>query len=723
MNIFTDLAFIFLISIVILIICHRFKVPSIIGFLLAGVIAGPAGFGLVHNTANIEFLAEIGVILLLFVIGMEMSIDKLMKSKRMLFVGGGVQVLSTIAIVSALVFLFGYNWQLALFAGFLVSFSSTAVDLKILQERKEIDTPHGHSALSIHIFQDLALIPMMLVTPYLIGDSTSSAASAIGALLVGIIIIVIVYFTSRNVVPTLLYKAARIKDQELFVYIVLATCMLIAYLSELIGLSLALGAFLAGLIVAESEYSTHALYNILPFKDIFMSFFFVSTGMMFSIAVMFEHIYVPAIGPVVGFIFIIALVIGAVLIKLFTGMLGALLGGGSAQVVIKAGFHLSFMSEFTLILATIGYSASLLTNAMYQVVLAVTIISMAIGPFLINFSDAIAPGLGRRLSKSLRVKYNDADMKCDDIKDHIIIAGYGLCGRNVAHSANLAHIPYRIVELNPDTVQKERAKGVPILYGDAGQAEVLVHAGIMAARVCVIVIDNLFATQQAVRMARELNPAVHIMARTRFLGEVPNLIENGAHEVISEELETSVEMFSRILHTYLTPRDEIQKITSEIRSGNYDMYRNLQKVPYTIADVESMQDGMDMETIRISASSPYCGVMLKDTALRAQHNLTIVAIKRGKLVIPVPAGDEIILAGDIVMVFGKPEDVINAFPSESDEDISGCAVIIPPPEEVLLEEKPSEEILPEESSGDQPHLIVDDERPPEEIPPEESSGR
>ena len=670
MNIFSDIAFIFLISIVVLILCHKFKIPSIIGFLLAGVIAGPVGFGLVHNSANIEFLAEIGVILLLFVIGMEMSIDKLMKSKRMLFFGGGVQVLSTIAIVTALALFFGYDWHLALFAGFLVSFSSTAVDLKILQDRKEIDTPHGQSALSIHIFQDLALIPMILVTPYLIGDGTSNTVSAIGALLVGIILIVIVFFASKNIVPTLLYRAAKIKDQELFVYIVLATCMLIAYLSELFGLSLALGAFLAGLIVAESEYSTHALYNILPFKDIFMSFFFVSTGMMFSIAVLFDH-----------YILIIGFVIGAILIKLFTGMLGAFLGGGSAQVVIKAGFHLCFMSEFSLILATIGYTAGLLTDTTYQIVLAVTIISMALGPFLINFSDAIAPKLGRRLSKRLRVKYNDDVEECDEIKDHIIIAGYGPSGRNVAHSATFAQIPYRVIELNPDTVKEEREKGVPILYGDAGQSEVLVHAGIMSARICVIVIDNLFATQQAVKMARELNPAIHIIARTRFLGEVENLIEIGAHEVICEEFETSIEIFSRVLHRYLMPRDEIQKLISEIRSGDYGMYRGLQKIPYSLEDVHSMQEDMDIETIRITDASPYSNVMLKDTALRTTHNLTIIAIKRGKSVIPVPAGDETIFAGDIVMVFGKPENVISAFPSESDEEIHGCAVVLPLPEE------------------------------------------
>ena len=713
MSIFADIAFIFFVSIIILILCHKFQVPSIIGFLLAGIVVGPYGLGLVHNVANIEFLAEIGVILLLFVIGMEMSIDKMMKSKRMLFIGGGVQVLSTIGIVTALALLFGYDWHLALFAGFLVSFSSTAVDLKILQDRKELDTPHGQSALSIHIFQDLALIPMMLVTPYLIGEDGVNTTSAIGALLFGIVIIVIVFFASRNIVPALLYRAAKIKDQELFVYIVLATCMLIAYLSELIGLSLALGAFLAGLIVSESEYSTHALYNILPFKDIFMSFFFVATGMMFSVAVLFEH-----------YMLIIGFVIAAIIIKIFTGMLGAFLGGGSAQVVIKSGFHLSFMSEFTLILATIGFTAGILTTVTYQVVLAVTIISMALGPYLINICDAIAPKLGIRLSRRLRLKYNDEDFECDDIKDHVIIAGYGPSGRNIAHSAALAHIPYRVIELNPDTVKEEREKGIPIIYGDAGQAEVLVHAGIMSARICAIVIDNLFATQQAVKMARELNPAVHIIARTRFLGEVENLIEIGAHEVISQEFEASIEIFSRVLHSYLMPRDEIQKIISEIRSGGYEMYRSMEKIPYRLADVHSMQEDMDIETIRITPSSPYCNVMLKDTALRTAHNLTVIAIKRGKTVIPVPAADEAILAEDIVMVFGKPENVIDAFPSETDEDITGCAVVIPLPKERPTEERLPDEQLPEEQLPEEqlPEERLSEEQLPEERPPNGSKG-
>ena len=678
MDIFTDLAFIFLISIIVLILFYRLKLPSVIGFLVAGVIVGPVGLGLVQNTANIEFLAEVGVIFLLFTIGMEMSPEKMMKSKKMLFLGGGIQVLSTIGIIAALALFFGYDWHLALFAGMLVSFSSTAIDMKVLQERKEVDTPHGQAALAIHIFQDLAIIPMMLVTPYLTGEGGPNVVSAIGALLIGIIIIIVVFVASRNIVPTLLYRAARIKDQELFVYIVLGTCMLIAFLSNLLGLSLALGAFLAGMIISESEYSTHALYNVLPFKDIFMSFFFVSTGMMFSAAVMLEH-----------FVLIIGLVIAVVVIKLFTGMLAAFLAGLSPKVVVQTGFNLCQLSEFSLILASVGYASGLLTSTVYQIFIAVTIISMGISPFLMDFGDYIAPGIGRRMAKRLREKHNEGDITvCDDIKDHIIIVGYGLCGRNVARSATLSHIPYRVVELNPDTVQKERAKGIPILYGDAGQAEVLVHAGIMTARICVIVIDNLFATQQAVKMARELNPAVHIISRTRFLAEVPNLTEIGSHEVISEELESSVEIFSRILHKYLMPRDEIQKIISEIRAGNYDMYRSLEKVPYTLADVDSLQDDMDIETIRISASSPYCDVMLKDTTLRATHNLIVVAIKRGKEVIPVPAADETILEGDIIMVFGKPEDVIDAFPSESDEEIEACAVPLPPPEEKPAEGSP-----------------------------------
>jgi CPA2 family monovalent cation:H+ antiporter-2 len=667
MDIFTDLAFIFIISIIILILFYRLKIPSIIGFLLAGVIVGPVGLGLVQNTSNIEFLAEVGIIFLLFTIGMEMSIDKMVKSRRLLFFGGGVQVLSTIALVTVLVMFFGYEWQLALFAGMLVSLSSTAIDMKVLQVRKELDTPHGRAALSIHIFQDLAIIPMMLVTPYITGGDNPDTTSAILALLAGIVIIIVVFFTSRNIVPTLLYRAAKIKDQELFVYIVLGTCMLIAYVSNLFGLSLALGAFLAGLIISESEYSTHALYNVLPFKDMFMSFFFVSTGMMFSAAVMIEHL-----------VLVIALVAGVAALKFFTGILAGFAAGLSPSVSVLASFHLAQMSEFSLILGSVGYVSGLLTIDTYQIFIAVTILSMGVSPFLMDFGDRIAPLIGRRLSKRIGAKHNaEIEMECDDIKDHMIVVGYGICGRNIVRSATLANIPYRVIELNPDTVKNERENGISILYGDAGQSEVLVHAGIMTARICVIVIDSPFSTHQAVKMARELNPAVHIIARTHFLGEVSDLLEIGAHEVISEEFETSVEIFSRIMHRYLMPRDEIQTIISEIRSGEYDMYRGMAKVPYTFADAHSIQEDMEIETIRIPPSSVYCDIPLKDTSLRSVYNITVVAIKRDKTVIPVPMGEEKIQAGDIVMVFGNPENIIKAFPSDLDE-IQGCPVVLKP---------------------------------------------
>ena len=667
MDIFTDLAFIFLISIIILILFYRLKIPSVIGFLLAGVIVGPVGLGLVHDTENVQFLAEVGIIFLLFTIGMEMSIDKMVKSRRMLFFGGGVQVLSTIALVTALVMFFGYDWHLALFAGMLVSLSSTAIDMKVLQVRKEVDTPHGRAALSILIFQDLAIIPMMLVTPYIMGGDSPDAASAIGALLIGIVIVIVVFLTSRHIVPGLLYKAAKIKDQELFIYIVLGTCMLIAFVSNRFGLSLSLGAFLAGLIISESEYSTHALYNVLPFKDMFMSFFFVSTGMMFSAVVMIDHLVLVAL-----------LVVGVVVLKLFTGMFAGFAAGLSPNVSVLASFNLAQMSEFSLILGSAGFAAGLLTSDMYQIFLAVTILSMALSPFLINLGDQVAPRIGKRLSERIGAKHNaEIELDHDDIKDHIIVAGYGICGRNVVRSATLANIPYRVIELNPDTVKSERKNGVSILYGDAGQSEVLIHAGIMTARICVIVIDSPFATHQIVKMARELNPTVHIIARTHFLGEVSNLLEIGAQEVISEEFETSVEIFSRIMHRYLIPRDEVQTIISEVRSGEYDMYRGLTKLPYTFADVHSIQEDMEIETIRIPPSCSYCDVPLKDTPLRSVHNVTIVAIKRDKTVISVPMGEEKIQAGDVVMVFGKPEDVIKAFPSDLDE-VQGYPVVVQP---------------------------------------------
>ncbi len=365
-TLFTDIVVIFLLSVLLLIALYRIKIPSIVGFLITGIIAGPAGLGLIQNQDSISFFAELGVIFLLFTIGLEFSISHMMKSRQFVLIGGGVQVFSTILICTGLSIVAGWDLNHALFVGMLASLSSTAIVMKVLSDRKEIDSPHGRAALGILIFQDLIVIPMMMITPILAGDTTSSP-SVIRLVLGGILIIAVVYIASRYVIPYLLHYAARLRNREMFLFIVIGTCLLIAYLTSSIGLSMALGAFLAGLIISESEYSMHAMYNMIPFRDIFSAFFFISIGMIFDISYLLSH-------PVE----VVLLVIAIILIKYLTGTLAALASGLPARSSVLTGISLSQIGEFSFILATSGLTVGIFASEQFQLFLDVSVVTMGL---------------------------------------------------------------------------------------------------------------------------------------------------------------------------------------------------------------------------------------------------------------------------------------------------------------------------------------------------------
>lgn len=656
---FTDIVVIFLLSVFLLLILYRIKIPSVVGFLLTGILVGPSGFGLIHNQDSIEFFAEFGVIFLLFTIGLEFSIRHILKSRQFVLVGGTIQVFSTILITSVIMGIAGLNFNRALFVGMLVSLSSTAIVMKVLADRREVDSPHGKAALGILIFQDLIVIPMMMLTPILGGDTTDSP-SVLKLLFGGILIIAVVYVSSRYVTPYLLHYAARLRNREMFLFIIIGTCLLIAYLTSEIGLSMALGAFLAGLIISESEYSMHAMYNMIPFRDIFAAFFFISIGMIFDISYLLSH-------PVI----VIELVIIIILIKYITGTLAAVVSGLPARSSVLTGISLSQIGEFSFILATTGVTAGILASDHYQLFLDVSVVTMGLAPLLISLSTRISPRLAAPLARIVPDHARGSDKDAPKgMKDHIIIVGFGLNGKNVAKSARAAKVPYQIIEMNPDTVRNERKKGESIMYGDAAQPDVLKKAGIEQARILVVVVNDPFATQQTVRMAREMNPGLYIIARTRFMGEVANLVDLGADDVIPEEFETSIEIFTRILHKYMIPEDEIERLVREIRAGGYQMLRSVSSAPAPFDDLIGLVPDVDMKTIRISDSSPWVGKTLADSQLRSKFHISVVGIRRGNRMMINPGGEDVIMGSDVLMILGTPDDIRMAFhQSDAKKDI------------------------------------------------------
>jgi CPA2 family monovalent cation:H+ antiporter-2 len=652
-----DLLIVFVLSITVIFLFLRIRVPSIIGFILTGVLAGPHGLGLIKAIQEVEFLAEFGVVLLLFTIGIEFSLKNLLQIKRSVLLGGSLQVGITLGASYVLARFGGLAWNESIFIGFLVSLSSTAIVLKLLDERAEITTPHGRNVVAVLIFQDLIVIPMMILTPFLAGVGSGSTAEFIALLAKGIGLIVFVFVSYKWIVPKLLYQIARTRSRELFLLSIVLICLGVAWLTSALGLSLALGAFLAGLIISESEYSHEALGRVLPFRDIFVSFFFISIGMLLDVSFFTQHL---------GLILSLAFVI--IVLKAITGGVATFFLGYPLRIAVLAGFALAQIGEFSFILSKTGMAYQLIDQATYQVFLNVSLITMAITPFCLSCAPVVANFIMRlpipgQIKSGLKPVDDSSFIGTQErLKDHLIIIGYGVNGRNVSRAARMAAIPYVILEINPETVREERGRGQPIYYGDATQEAVLEYVGVENARVCVIAIPDAAATRRITEVLRRLSHRAHIIARTRFVKEVSPLYELGADEVIPEEFETSIEIFSRALSEYHIPQDDIERCIAELRADGYKMLRGLSGEATAIYRLEQELPDFKVVTLRVDEGSSVAGRSLDEIEMRKKYKVSILGIRRVNESILNPGGEDIIYPGDTIIVTGQIGNILNIIP-------------------------------------------------------------
>src|ERR1051325_6891063 len=544
-----DLAIIFAGSLLVILLFHRLKLPALPGFIVAGVLLGPNALGLVSDVHQVESLAEVGVILLLFTIGIEFSLSRLREMGRQVVIGGGAQVLLTVGLSAALAAGLGLAWPVAVLVGFLVALSSTAIVLKGLADKGEIDTPHGRLATGVLIFQDLCVVPMMLVLPYLAGGSGGGGGGGVAwALTKAGLVVAGVLVLARTVVPRALSEIVKTRSRELFLIAVILVGTLTALGTAAAGASLALGAFLAGLVISESDYGHQAMAELLPFRDVFISLFFVTVGMLVQVSFLRDH---PALA-VAG----VAAIMGG---KSALAALGPAVLGYSGRVALLAGLAVSQIGEFSFVLA--GRS---------QPFLPVGVLTMLVTPFGMQSGPALLHGLERLipLDRLLPGFRPQALTPVEEpLTDHAIVAGDGLNGSNLAAALRSIRAPYLIVELNAQTVRQARARGEPAFYGDATREEILRGLGAGRARMFVVAISDPAATRRMVRVARALNPRIYIIARTRYVVEMPELTRLGADVVIPEEFETSIEIFARVLAHYGVPRGDIERLVAEIRGS------------------------------------------------------------------------------------------------------------------------------------------------------------
>jgi CPA2 family monovalent cation:H+ antiporter-2 len=646
-----DLLVLLLASVPIAFLFNRLRLPTIVGFMITGVVIGPYGLGLIKDVHAIEVLAEIGVVLLLFTIGLEFSLRRIIEMKRLVLAGGGAQVAATTLLVTAVAYFWGRPVNQAVFFGFLFALSSTAIVLKSYIDRAEVDAPHGRAGVGILLFQDLSIVLMMLLVPVLGGREGTSAARVVLTLGAALAAVAAVILAARKVVPFLLHHIVRLRSPDLFIIFVVLMSLGTAWLTSQFGLSLALGAFIAGMVLSESEYSHQVVADILPFRDVFNSVFFVSIGMLLSLGALAADL--PIVLAWVG-----ALVVGkALLVLAVVRFLGY-----SVRVATMTGLGLAQVGEFSFILSKAGLPEGLLSEADYQRFLAASILSMVATPFLIKAAPRVGYLAQSFLSPRSLLEPSVAGFSPEepDLSGHVVIIGYGLNGRNLARVLRKVGVPYMVLELNAQVVQEASAWGERIVYGDATRKEVLQHVGLERARILVVAVSDPVATRHAIWLARRMNPDIHAIVRTRYMSELQDLLQLGANDVIPEEFETSIEIFSRVLREYGIARDVIRRRVEEIRREGYEMLRTPSLPPVEARDIAEILSAASTETLFVEPGLPAVGKTIGDLKLRSRTGATVIAIvHEGRTEIN-PGPERKLHAEDVLVLLGSPEQIETA---------------------------------------------------------------
>jgi len=656
----------FLVEVVLLIVagaaiaylCHRIGLVPIVGFLVTGVLIGPHGLGLVKDRLLVDSMAELGVVLLLFTIGIEFSLEKLARIKLLIFGGGGLQVgLTTLGTVGLLL-PFGVSWPVAVFTGFLVALSSTAIVLKLLADKAETAAPHGQVALGFLIFQDLAIIVMVLLVPLLSGmggpgaaggaDSGAAGFATIALALgkaAGIIVLVLLF--ARKLMPPLLEKVARTCSPELFLLTLIAICFGTALLTSLAGVSLSLGAFLAGLLVSESRFSEHALGEILPLQILFSATFFISVGMLLDLR--FAVMNLPLV---------CAALVAVLVLKFLTSGISALILGYPLPVAAASALLLAQVGEFSFVLERAGRESGLFPAGMAavgsQVFIAATVVLMVFTPAL----AALGSRLQRRLvarQKAAEVQREaggDGEIEAGEIpyrENHVLVAGYGQAARRLVRVLKSSGIPFLITTLSPTGANEAEAAGLPVLRGDASRLRTLLLAGLERAKVLVIPDDEPAMAERITAVARTASPTLRIVARTRYIAEIASLTEHGADRVVAEELESIVQLFATVLRNYRISPEQIEGYERTLRDGGYAALQEQARAESSL--VPCILDGscLDQRTVTIRPGMAAAGRTVEQLGLEAQHGIRVEALRRGGVALEAFAGEALRPGDELVL--------------------------------------------------------------------------
>lgn len=636
-----DLVLLVGLAIPVVALAQRLRVPSIVGFLLTGIAIGPHAFGLVREVESVHQLAEMGVVLLLFAIGLELSLARVARLGRVLLQGGTIQVAGTLAAVALGAVALGAPTERAVLYGALVALSSTAIVLKVYTERGALDSADGRLVMPIALFQDLCIIPLVLLVDVLSG-SGSTPGRAVLRVGLSVVVVAVLVLGGRVVVPRVLAQIARVRSRELFTLSIVFLGVGAAFVTQAFGLSLALGAFLAGLVISESDYGAQALSDVIPFRDALAGIFFASVGMLLDLRFVLER---PAL--------VVGAAAGVIVLKALVATGAGLSLRRPIQVAVVAGLGLAQIGEFSFVLAELARSAGLLAPDGYQLFLGASVITMLAAPFVIAGARPVAGWVGRLARRPAPPPEEDGET--ETLADHVIIVGYGVNGRNLARVLDGVGVPYVILEQNAQTVERAREELQPMFFGDATRPEVLEQVHIERARVLVFAISSPADEIRGVTVARALNPGLHIVVRTRYVRSMDELRAAGANEVVPEEFETSLAIFSRVLRYYEVPSNTIAREIEAARVELYGMALGPEGAEGHLERLARLGLHHGVEIVEVEAGAKAVGGHPVTLNLRRESGATVIAAVRDGTVLYTPDPEFRFRPGDTVMLVGDDE--------------------------------------------------------------------
>jgi len=621
---------------------ERLRLPAIAGFLVMGALVGPGGLSLVDDPERVQSLAELGVVFLLFEIGLELPLDRLRLLWRRALLAGGLQMGITVFGVAAIGGALGMDPNAALVLGGLIAISSTALVLRSLSDRGEIDAPHGQLAVGILLFQDLCIVPLLLVIPLLAADSADALRDA--ALAVGWSggALVVLYLVARWLLPRLLDRAAQLRSRDLFSLLAFLVVLGSAVIAEEIGLTLAVGAFLGGLVLSASPYAHQLFAEVLPLRGLLLGLFFTAVGMLFEPAEALRQW--DAVLLYVASVVLLKSVVVALIVTLVLRQ-GIRLG-------ILSGLALAQTGEFSFVLAATAATAGLLAPDVQQLFIAGSIATLLATPFLM----AIGPRLTDLVTQGTeRFARAEGGRKDGDLEDHAVLMGFGLAGQQLARVLKSQEIPYVVVEGNARAVREARARGENIVYGDALRPAILRRVGVNRARLVAVAISDPVGTRRVVQLVRQLGPQAVVLARTRYVLEVDALDEAGADAVVAEEFESAIELVSQILRVYGAPEGGIARFCAGLREEGYIALR---ATPGLILDpwLSELLEQVATEWVEVPESLTGAPT-LEELAVRRMTGTNVLAIERAGVTEPNPAANYALRGGDRLLVSGKPDEV------------------------------------------------------------------